>query len=124
MPGVMQSAIGTILVCEPRSFWAPALQREFEQSAFFVRGCRSLRDLPGLMDLPRGIVVCDVTVQPAEFLNWFATPASRRWPSLVCASPATAELEPVFRELGVRSFQTDFIAPRELARICRRWLGL
>jgi hypothetical protein len=123
MPGVMQTIAGTIAVCEPRPFLTPALQREFEHTPYHVRGCRSTRELPSLITTPFAVIVCDITTHPADGLNWFTTPLSQRWPSVVCGSPTVAELEPVFRELGVRSFLPDLISPQDLAQLCRRWLA-
>lgn len=122
MPGVMQPLAGTIAVCEPQPYWTPLLQRDFASSSYVVRSCRAPRELPGLIGSSPGVVICDVSAQPADFLNWFATPVSRRWPIIVCGSPRVAELEPVYRELGVRSFLPDLIPIEELAQLCRRWL--
>jgi len=122
MAGVLQPVHGTVAVCEAQPFWTPALQREFVASAYVVRGCRTPRELPALISTPIAMVVCDVTQLTAETLRWLSLPESHRWPCVACGSPAVAELEPVFRELGVRSFLTDLVSASELATLCRRWL--
>lgn len=122
MAGLLQPIHGTIAVCEPQPFWTPALQREFLGSNYRVHGCRSPRELTELIQRPRAVVVCDLTAQPSECLNWVATAAARNVPIAVCGSPQVSELEVVCRELGVRSFSPDLVSPAELAQLCRRWL--
>lgn len=122
MPGMMQPMAGTIAVCESRPYWTPLLQREFESLPYLVSVCRAPRELPGIITSPNAVVICDVSTQPAEFLNWLAKPVSRRWPIIVCGSPDVAELESVYRELGVLSFLPELVSVRDLAQLCRRWL--
>ncbi len=117
------TAPGTIVVCEPRAFWTPALQRELQPERHQVRGCHSLRELNAiLMNDGKTIVVYDLSFQPEGCLTWLAGQHNGAVPTIVLGSKATAELEPVFREWGARSFVVDLISRTDLAALCRRWL--
>lgn len=118
-----EAVMGTVVVCEPRPFWAPALQREFTTEPYRVRGCPAPRDLDALLAKPaNSIVVYDLAVDPAAGLAWMAGQRGQIRPMLIIGSDATVELEPVCRELGARSFLVDLISRSELAALCRRWL--
>ncbi len=125
MAGVLQSVHGTILVCEPAPFWTPALQRELQQDSLLVRGCRTPNELDALIDKhPLAIIVYGLNTGPAGCLSWLASRKSQSLPVIICGSTTTAELEPVCRELGARSFLPDLISHADLAALCRRWLRM
>lgn len=123
MAGVLQTVHGTILVCEPAPFWTPALQRELQQDSLLVRGCRTPNELDGLIaGHPHAMIVYDLNTGPAGCLGWLASRKSKSLRVIVCGMTTNAELEPVCRELGARSFIPDLISHADLAALCRRWL--
>ncbi|MDP1797428.1 MAG: hypothetical protein Q8K78_08105 [Planctomycetaceae bacterium] len=112
-------------MCEPKPYWAPAMQREFHAEAFVVRGCRRPSELDALIVAHRTtIVICDLESGPANVLAWLASRQKAPIPTVISGSSSTAGLEAVCRELGVWSFLPDLIPHNEIAALCRRWLRL
>ena len=117
-----------ISVFESDPYWVPELQRQFLHSAVTVRECRSIGDLlPGLEVFDFELILLDFESGPVEALAWlsaFVTKQVRRIPIIICGSSDTRELEWMLREAGVSAFLPDRVSGEDLARLCRRLLGV
>ena len=116
----------TVLVCEREPYWAPELQRRFQQSGVTVRGCRKWSEFEELSRPYAEVVqIVDLEETAADCLAGLGRrlrdPRSR--PLIVLASPRFAEWEWILREAGVQAFFSEHLSGEELARCCRRWLG-
>jgi hypothetical protein len=125
MPGVLHTRRAAIAVLEREPYWAPELQRQLGDDGVYIRACVNSDDVDRVFaEWPRSLAVIDLDAAPAAILGWLGKQTGRASrPVLLFASTAMAELEPIARELGATSFQTDVISGRELAIRCRRWLS-
>lgn len=116
-----------IAIFEKQPYWGPELQRQFQSSRITLRECRSIRDLfPSIKNFENALLVVDLDAGLVDCLNWLGTEVARYStpvPIVALGSPATAELEWVFREAGVTAFLPDAIAGDDMARLCRRHLS-
>ncbi len=124
MPGVLNTPRAAIAVLEREPFWAPELQRQLGDEGILVRTCGGTDDLDRVFaEWPRSLAVIELDAAPAAVLAWLGRRSGRdRRGVLVFASPATAELEAIARELGVTSFRGEDVSGGELTAQCLRLL--
>lgn len=118
----------TIAVLEFRPYWGPELKRQFANTPFGIRECRSVSGVDDVVcDFHPVLLIIDLEIGIEDCLGWLGQrfPAdSRRFPIIVCGSPASLEFEWLLRELGVAEFLPDVIPGDQFARLCRWQLGL
>lgn len=118
----------TIAVFERHSYWGPELKRQFGNTPFVIRECRSVSDLEQLVsEFKPALLVLDLDAGIEDCLAWLSRQFDRR-PRCIsvvaCGSPTTSALEWSLRELGVSVFLPDVIPGDQFARICRWQVGL
>jgi hypothetical protein len=121
----VSSTATTIAVFEHRPRWAPELERRFDDDrTVTVRACRRTRDLAALLaDGERGVVVLDVSADPAACLDHLGRRPLAAIPTVVILTRGTRDLEWSLRELGATAVLDEFAPGHVLADACRRTWG-
>jgi hypothetical protein len=117
-----------IAVFERRPYWGPELQRQFERIPVTICECRVVEDLlPSIHEFRTALMVVDLDAAIVECLSWFGTMATSHaacYPIIACGSADTANMEWLLRDAGVTAFLPEAISGDDMARLCRRQLGL
>ena len=117
-----------IAIFESRPYWGPELQRQFEHTNVTLREFRSVGDLSvSIVGFGTSLIVLDLDAALVDCVKWLGSGNSEqllRLPIIAIGSSATAELEWLLREAGVTVFLPDMITGEELAKLCRRQLGI
>jgi len=115
-----------IFVHEKKPRWYPEMKRQFLDQEVRVRGVRRLNDVGSLISAaPGSLLLIDLQVGVGDSLRFVAQADRRQWPirTLLVGDAKTRNLEWIARELGADHFVDVDIGGRELARLCRRYLG-
>jgi hypothetical protein len=112
----------SIAVFEHQPRWAPELERRFDDDRDVTVGaCRRTRDLAALLaEAERGVIVLDVTADPAACLDHLSRTPHGSTPIVAILTRQTHDLEWSLRELGATAVLDEFEPGHVVADACRR----